>query len=58
MNCFGFIKWLFGSAILNNLETTTTNLASAKTELSNTKSAVTDLTTKFNGKFINLKFYE
>ncbi|EFX79641.1 hypothetical protein DAPPUDRAFT_244756 [Daphnia pulex] len=37
-------------AILNNLETTTTNLASAKTELSNTKSAVTDLTTKLNAR--------
>jgi hypothetical protein len=39
-----------GSATSNDLETAKTNLASTRTELSSTKSAVADLTTKLNGK--------
>ncbi|XP_046456215.1 uncharacterized protein LOC124203584 [Daphnia pulex] len=37
-------------ATSNDLETTTTNLASARMELSNTKSAVSELTTKLNAR--------
>jgi hypothetical protein len=46
-----------GSATSNVLETATTNLASTRTELSNTNSVVADLTTKLNGKIRNELFY-
>jgi hypothetical protein len=39
-----------GSATSNDLETATSILASTRTELNSTKSAVADLTTKLNGK--------
>jgi hypothetical protein len=47
-----------GSATSNELESAITNLASTRTELSSTKSAIKDLTTKLNGKIrnTNLKF--
>ncbi len=38
------------SATLMDVETAKTNLASTRTELNSTKSAVADLATKLNGK--------
>jgi hypothetical protein len=41
---------LNGSATSNDLETAKTNLASTRTELNSTKSAVSDLATELKGK--------
>jgi hypothetical protein len=49
LTCFNMIKRV-GLATSNDLETATTNLASTRTELNSTKSAVVDLTTQLNGK--------
>jgi hypothetical protein len=53
INGFNIIKWN-GLATSSKLETTATNLASARSELSTTKSTIADLTAKLNGYYIVL----